>query len=298
MKKLKLFTEYFLVKTVLAGIKILPRKIVRDLGSLLGHTVYLLDKKHRHLSLNNLSTSLGQTTTPRQRKIITRRSFTHFGRSFLDMIYLAGLKPDKRDEFLSIEGLENISAALKQKKGALLFSAHFGIWEMAPALISRLGKLNVIARPLDNPRLEQELLRIRKNLNSTVIYKYQATRAILRCLRANEMVAILIDQNALRKEAVFVDFFNRQAATTPALATFFMRTGAPIIPVFCYPSGSHKYHIKVLPPPDLQLTGDSNRDTLKITQICTRIVEEQIRLQPEYWFWFHNRWRTRPFSEE
>lgn len=298
MKNIKLAAEYYLVKTILLGIKIMPRKIIRALGGMLGYSVYLLDKKHRNLALSNLTASLVKGIAPGQRKIIIRRSFIHFGRSFFDMIYLSEKKPEKRNSYLTIEGLEHITSALEQKKGALLFSAHFGIWEIAPALISQLGIINVIARPLDNPRLEQELLQIRKNLNSVVIYKYQASRAILRCLRSNEMVAILIDQNALRKEAVFVDFFGRQAATTPALATFSLRTGAPIIPVFCYPTGPRTYHIKIMPSPKLQLSGDSRRDTLHITQICTAIVEEQIRLHPEYWFWFHNRWRTRPVSEE
>jgi len=37
-------------------------------------------------------------------------------------------------------------------------------------------------------------------------------------------MAILIDQNVLRQEAVFVDFFGRQAATTPGLASFHILT--------------------------------------------------------------------------
>ncbi len=59
-----------------------------------------------------------------------------------------------------------------------------------------------------------------------------ALRRILRALGDNQGVAILIDQHIQTTEAVVVDFFNRPAATTSAVAALALRTGAPIIPVF------------------------------------------------------------------
>jgi KDO2-lipid IV(A) lauroyltransferase len=111
------------------------------------------------------------------------------------------------------------------------------------------------------------------------------------------MVAILMDQNVLRREAVFVDFFGRPAATTPGPATFHLRTGAPILPVFCSPVPGGRYHIQIHPPLRIDKTGDAGRDIHRITQACTRLIEEQIRLKPDLWFWFHDRWRTRPPAE-
>ena len=89
----------------------------------------------------------------------------------------------------------------------LVFSAHFGNWEVAAQAIARLGPLNVVARPLDNPLIEARLAVFRDRLGAKVISKFQAAKPILQALRRNEIVAILIDQNVQRKEAVFVDFF-------------------------------------------------------------------------------------------
>ena len=169
---------------------------------------------------------------------------------------------------------------------------------MATALVSRIGKIFVIARPLDNRSLEDELGKIRKKLGATVIYKRQAARPILRALEENAMVAILIDQNVVRDQAVFVDFFGKAAATTPGLAVFFLKTGAPIVPVFCYPARGGRYSLKILPPVEVAVTGDADKDVLKITQLCTNIIQDQIRENPNYWLWFHNRWKTRPEEEE
>ena len=196
-----------------------------------------------------------------------------------------------------MEGEEILKNHLSRKKGILAFTAHFGLWEIAAYAVSKQKKLNVIARPLDNPLLEKELSRMRINVGSHVIYKMNAARHVLKALRRNEIVAVLIDQNVLRKESVFVRFFGKKASTTPSLATFFLRTKAPIIPIFCYPSARHSYHVKIMEPPYLKLTGDVHKDVTNITQICTDIIEKEIKKHPHMWLWFHDRWRSRPLDE-
>jgi KDO2-lipid IV(A) lauroyltransferase len=163
--------------------------------------------------------------------------------------------------------------------------------------VSRIGTLNVVARPLDNPLVERELVLFRTTLGARIISKFQAVRPILQALRRNEIVAILIDQNVLRSQAVFVDFFGLPAATTPSLASFYLRARSPLIPVFCHSGPDSSYLVRIGPPVESELSGDLDRDVLKITQACTKMIEAEIRTDPGSWFWFHNRWKTRPKAE-
>jgi len=130
-----------------------------------------------------------------------------------------------------------------------------------------------------------------------VVSKFQAAKPILRALRDNEMVALLIDQNVLRSQGVFVDFFGLPAATTPALAAFHLRSGSPLVPVFCYPNPDLSYRVKIGPPLEVACSGEWSRDVLQITALCTKMIEAEIRDNPGQWFWFHNRWKTRPEGE-
>jgi len=296
MKKSIDFLLFLLFKLIQGLFFLFPRKFCLALGRLLGFFFYLLDKKHRHIAHSNLSIALGKNHSLKSLKSIARSSFSHFGEVMLDLIKFSTLKEHKRSRLIAVEGTEHIQNALLGKKGALLFTAHFGNWEIAPYFVSRLGNLKVMARPLDNVFLEKELLQMRLDLGEEVIYKHKAAREVLRALHENSMVAILIDQNVLDSEAVFVDFFGKAAATTPGLATFHLRTQAPIIPVFSTPTSAHTYHIKILPPVKISLSGEHKQDVLKITQICTKLIENQIRDNPKFWLWFHNRWKTRPES--
>jgi len=294
MARFKDYLELFIFQVFKSLILILPRRLCLVLGKTMGLFFYYLDTKHRQLALSNLEMAFRKELTSYGLKRMARRTFMHFGFFLVDIIKFSSLAERSKTALIQVEGEENLLTALQEKKGAILFTAHYGSWEIAPFFVSKLGKLNVIARTLDNKLLERELLKLRTNQGATVIYKHQATKPILQSLRAKEMVAFLIDQNIQKHQAVFVDFFGRKAATTPSLAAFFLKTKSPIVPVFCFPTPSHRYHIQILEPLKIKLEGDYNRQVLKITQICTKIIEAQIRKNPAYWFWLHNRWKTRP----
>ena len=103
-------------------------------------------------------------------------------------------------------------------------------------------------------------------------------------------MAILIDQHIHGPDAILVDFFNRPAATTTALAALAVRTGAPVLPVFAIPTGPGRYRMiyehAVQPP-----ASESPEALREFTQRCTDVLEMYVRRYPELWLWMHRRWR-------
>ncbi|MCP2519429.1 lysophospholipid acyltransferase family protein [Candidatus Aminicenantes bacterium AC-708-M15] len=288
--------EYFIFKFLKILFYIIPRKISLFGGKFFGFLYFQIDGKRRKIAITNLS--LAFPNKPHSfYKTIARKSFMNFGMVLFDLIKISTMKSDKLQSLFVVEGEKNIIKALSQGKGALLFTAHFGNWEIAPKIISKYGKLNVIARPLDNPLLEEELLKFREKMGSQVIYKKEASRKVLSALKRKEMIAILIDQNVLRSEGIFVDFFGKKASTTPSLAAFHLRTGSPIVPVFCFPINDYRYKVEIGSPLVFSRSKSHNKDILQITQKCTKIIEHEIKKKPSFWLWFHRRWRTRPEEE-
>jgi KDO2-lipid IV(A) lauroyltransferase len=119
----------------------------------------------------------------------------------------------------------------------------------------------------------------------------------MRTLQAGQGVAVLIDQHIMSRDAIYVDFFERPAATTSAVAALALRTGAPVVPVFALPLGGGRYRMvyehAVAPPGP-----DSPDPVREFTQRCTDVLEMYVRRHPELWLWMHRRWRDEaPGSE-
>ncbi|HEX4566341.1 MAG TPA: lysophospholipid acyltransferase family protein [Vicinamibacterales bacterium] len=289
--------EYAAVAGVRAVARALPMRGVIALGTLLGWLFHTLDRPHRRLALRNIEAAFpGRPVS--ERVAIARDMFAHFGRLLMVLLKFSTMAPEEMLARVEFEGEERVRAAHAAGRGALLFTGHFGYWEIN-ALVHALtlGPMAVLARPLDNPLLNDLLERVRGRTGNSVIYRRGALRRVFRTLEANQAVALLIDQH-IHTDAVYVDFFNRPAATTSALAAIALRTGAPVFPVFALPLPRGRFRMvyehAVDPPP----AGDS--DALRdFTQRCTDVLEMYVRRYPGLWLWMHRRWRdVEPATEK
>jgi Kdo2-lipid IVA lauroyltransferase/acyltransferase len=279
-----------MVAAVSAVVRLLPPPAVRAAGAALGRVVFLLDGFHRRIALTNIARALPSKPVE-ERRAVVRGAFSHFGSVLLELLKLGTLDKNELLSLLDCEGEERVRQALAKGNGVLLFTGHFGYWEVgAMALALHVQPISVMARPLDNPYLHGMLERIRTRLGNSVIYRQGAIRRVLQALAANRGVAILIDQHLHTPDAVYVDFFSRPAATTNALAALAMRTGAPVIPAFILPLPRGRYRVifeHAVEPP----LPDATDAVREFTQRCTDVLEMYIRRHPDLWLWMHRRWR-------
>ncbi len=274
--------------------RVLPRPVLLTIGSALGALTGLLDVRHRRIAVANLLDSFAPQLDRAAARRLARDCFRHFGRITLDTLYFQRLDRKQIDGLVRIHGVEHLRTAQAQGKGILLFSGHFGHWELAGVTSGFLGaRLAVVARPLDNPALERMLGELRACSGNLVVYKRNAVREMLRALHRGMGVAILLDQDA-RREGIFVPFFGRAASTTPTLALLALRSGAPIIPTFAVVRHDHTCDLTFEPPLPIEKSGDRGRDVRQITERCTVILESWIRRYPDQWLWMHRRWKTAP----
>jgi KDO2-lipid IV(A) lauroyltransferase len=286
--------EHLLFKVVRFLVGLLPRTTLLATGEAAGRLAFHLDRRHREVALDNLRVAFPGITPPEALRI-AREAFGFFGRYVFDLVSCLPSFPTERMARFECQGLEHVVAAHAEGKGVLYFTGHFGGWElMAMAHGARGYPVGVIARRLDNEHLEAEILALRASTGNFVIEKRDGFRPMLKALREKKGIAILIDQNVSGDERVFVDYFGRPAATTPALALLHLKTGAPLLPVFAIPLPGDRYLFRFGPAVEVPLTGDRKADVVGVTQACTRVLEDAVREHPTFWLWMHRRWKTAP----
>jgi KDO2-lipid IV(A) lauroyltransferase len=269
-----------------------PRRVVLAVGGAAGMAAYLIDARHRRVTLENLRLALGREWNDSQRRRIARRCWAHFGRILLDTLAFPRFSAASAGAAVHYEGLEHIRAAYAAGRGVLLFSGHYGHWELVALMQGHLGlPLALVTRPLDNPLLEERLARLRGLSGNVIIHRRGAVRQIVQTLRRGWGVAIVIDQDA-HQRGVFVPFFGRPASTTPTLAAVALKTGAAVVPVCCLPLPDGSYRVIYEPALRVASTGDHEADVTRLTAACTAIIERWVRRSPEFWLWMHRRWKT------
>ena len=264
------------------------------LGRLLGDVIALVARGRRNLALSNLELAFGASMDRAERRALLRQMFRHFGQVLVETLLLPDMVREGLSRYVRHEGWQHVEGAVAGGKGAIVFTGHFGSWEVVALAQGARGiPMDVVGRPPDNLRLAARLERLRQMTGNRSITKHDAIRPMLRSLREGRTVGLVIDQNVGAERGVFVDFFGRLASTTPALALLALRTGVPVIPVFGHPDGEgHRvvYH----PAVEVRETGDRTRDVLDLTARVTKIIENEVRAHPHLWLWMHNRWRSQP----
>jgi Kdo2-lipid IVA lauroyltransferase/acyltransferase len=294
-------TELALFRIAAAGLIRLPRAGARRILRGVAKAVFALLPSRRRILSSNLTAAFPEKTAA-EIASIAERSLESFAAALVDFLDTARLSREALLSRVTVVGQEHLRDARSRGKGVFLLSAHFGSWEIGALVAGLLGEpIAPVARPLDNPLLEEELDRRRRRFGNRPIAKREAAKELLRAMSRNETVAILVDQNVLAREAVFVPFFGRPAATAPSLARIQFKTGAAVVPVFTWPQGDGRYRLvfepPILPEDFADAALDRDEAVRRATARYTEVTEAAIRKDPAAWLWLHDRWKTKPPDE-
>ncbi|MFQ5895346.1 MAG: lysophospholipid acyltransferase family protein [Nitrospinota bacterium] len=252
----------------------------------------------REVTLSNLRRALGSELGEEAIERIGEQSFENLARTVVENCRLWVRGPDRVGEVVRVEGLHHVERARREGKGIIFFTAHLGNWELVALYSAHRGyPLHLVARPLDYPYLDARLSALRSRWGNRVVSKRNPLWDCVRLLRQNAALAILLDQNVLPRQGVFVDFFGRRACTSPMAAMLALRTGAACLPVFVTREPDGRHLIRVGEPIPPVRTGDVARDVVETTARFTRAIEAAIRERPGQWLWMHRRWKARPDEE-
>ena len=285
---------------VLLGLARLLQKLsvpgVRRLARFTGAAMWLLLSSRRKATIRRIAERLD--VAEEQARSIARASFGHTAQSFLDILIAGKLGSP---ELPLIEGWQSAMERIENtRRPIMLFTAHFGPWEIGATFIGRSRQHDVlcVVRKQKDEAANQVIRLLRRENGLNTVDHRDVTGVVMEHLRKNGIVCFLADHNTPRKEALFIPFLGETAAVTMGPALLAVRAKAIVQGCFIRrePDGSNSSFF--LEPLDTALLQGSVKEKIRfVAEFYTAAIEEQIRSCPEQWFWIHNRWKTRPVAE-
>ena len=228
-----------------------------------------------------------------ERRAIVRGAFAHFGRLLFELLKFSTLSPDAMLARVEFEGEERVRHAYAQGKGVLFCHRPLRLLgaagARARAASSSRWRAGARAR---QPAAERAARATSARAPATPSSTARArSGACCGCCRRATASAILIDQHIRAATPIYVDFFDRPAATTSArggAGAAHRRAGGAAV----------RAAARRRPLPDgLRARRSSRRRPIapdavrEFTQRCTDVLEMYVRRHPELWLWMHRRWR-------
>jgi KDO2-lipid IV(A) lauroyltransferase len=262
----------------------------------LAKALYLVDKRHRVVGMENLRHAFGDRYTEAERDRIVRGVYEHFCMMLMEILHIPRkLHPTTWRDRITLVGHAPVLDRLMSGGPMILLSGHFGNWEMAGYLFGVFGfPPNSVARTLDNPYLDDFLRRFRERTGQKMIPKNGGYDQMLEVLRDGGILSFLADQDAGQR-GLYVDFFGRPASTHKAIALLAIEHNAPVVVGYARRVGpGFRYEVgcdAIIEPHEW--SGDAD-DVRLLTQRYTSSLEAVIRRSPEQYLWLHRRWKHQP----
>ena len=285
MKKIIYFIEFLLVKFLLIICKIIGYKLASNFGFFIGKNFGNFFRKKKSIIENLYKSKIVIKISDNQ---FANNVLGNYGRILAEYPFLKDFRKNKLEQFIKIDGIENLNKIKNNNKPVVFISGHFNNFELMAMQIEKNGiNLAAIYRPLNNVFLNKTMEQIRtKYICKNQIKKGRSgTRQILENLKKGNSIALMIDQRVT--EGIKIDFFGNLASTTTIPAQIIKKYECDLVPI--YIERLKKYNFKMYVSQPIAINSKKSQE--EISKHLNKILEKMILKNPDQWIWTHNRWK-------
>jgi KDO2-lipid IV(A) lauroyltransferase len=264
-----------------------PVRVSYAVAAFAGLLVFYVWAGGRRRCIRNM-THVAEGNQARARRL-ARRSFANYAIYLVDFLRFTSVTAEEIRRRIVFDEWERLEAE-RAGNGILFVTMHFGNWDLGAAAVAEHGiPISVIADTFSDPRLNDLVIGARRHLGMEIIAAERMGPSVLRALRRNDVVAMLIDvpQDGPGVEA---HFFDGPIAVADGPARIALRTGASVVAVMLPRIGRSECVAGQIQPVPFKRTGDQERDVSELTQATMRALEGMVRQHPDQWYIFRNLW--------
>jgi lauroyl/myristoyl acyltransferase len=278
-----------------------PLRWVARVGRAGGALAFTLDKRHRRVTIHNLTACFGQEKSTQEIYQLAKENFRRLGENYCSAIKTAAMSHEQLKAHIQIAGIEEILRArkLNPQQNWVLAVGHFGNFELYARFREYIPGLQIATtyRGLKQPSLNR-LLQDLRNKSGCLFFERRTEGGALRVAMSEGkglMVGFLADQHA-GNGGHWAPFFGRECSTTTAPAVFALRYACPLYTGFVFRTGLASWRLELGDKIETHENG-APRSSEAITDDVNRSFERAIRRDPANWFWVHKRWKPKPVAQ-
>lgn len=285
-----------LVVGLLRLFALLPWRVVRAFGTLIGWLMWKLPTRSREVVRINLSHCFPHLDAAARERLVGE-SLRDIGRTLTESACAWIWPAEKAFKLIRhVEGMEVLQEALDSGKGVVLIASHLGNWELLLQYVSSLSSPVILYRPLKLKAFDELLIKQRARLgNSVAPTTKEGILGLIKQVRRGGVAGIAADPEPSYSSGVFVPFFGIPTLTSKFVPSLVNRRKA--LGVFIHAlrlEDGSGYRVIFEAPPE-ELYGD---DVEASAAAINAGIEKQVRNAPSQYMWNMKRFKKRPPGEE
>jgi Kdo2-lipid IVA lauroyltransferase/acyltransferase len=297
LKRSKNDCIYVAVVCLIAIQRLLPRWVgLRIFGSL-GTVIFLVPNRERTLTFEHLRMIFGGRWSPSAIASCARKVYGDLGKNAFDAAFFSQLNKKQLDRYMHCDDLSEFKKAFDRGNGIMAVTAHCGCFEMLLHFFAAQGfPCFAIGSKLYDNRLDALVSKLRSGENIQYFHRSESPRAMLRLLKAGNIMGVLIDQDT-NVDGVFAHFLGRLAYTPSGAVKIARRYGIPVFAVTTARQSDQTHKVMISREIELHMTGNEIEDCVKGIEMINAHISATIEQYPSQWVWMHRRWNRRPDEE-
>lgn len=281
---------FYLAVPFLYLLSMLPLRVLYLLSDILYPVTFYLVAYRKKIVFENLRNSFPDKEENEIREL-ARKFYRHFNDLIVEILKMVTISPANLEKRIKLSNPEVLREYYRQEKSVLLVGAHFNNWEWSLRVCDASSHLPIsIYKPLHNKYFNRFFEKTRERHGAVMIPMHDTFRRILADRQEGKLAyyGFVSDQSTIWEETQYwTTFLNQLTPVHLGIEKMALKTGFPVAFVHIKKIRRGYYEVEVLKLFD-DVSGLAEHE---ITEKHVRILEANIRENPEQWLWTHRRWK-------
>lgn len=232
--------------------------------------------------------------TEKEQEAIINAFYRHFAEIVVEMVYGYRASKEEMRERVVFDNLELLEDLARKKHGVIAYLGHLCNWEWIADVGNQFVDKSIVEynvyRKQKNANVDHAMLDLRSKRGGECVEKNILLRKLVQLRHADHpfVIGLIADQKPSPHNAhTWTTFFNQETAFLDGgevLARKF-DLGVVYAHITSPKRGHYLVHFEVITDSPQEMADN------EITMSYVRMIESNIRRQPERWLWTHNRWK-------